>query len=67
MSQITNELLQKHFMNLYHNWYKDEWKYYAEWEIIEGDPDDIPLEELKECNYKDLRILKVYFENLLGI
>ena len=55
------KLAEKHFSHLYDNWISDEQKHYEEYFIVEG-ADDIPTSKLEKHNYKDLRVIKDFFE-----
>ena len=55
------KLAEKHFSHLYDNWISEEQKHYEEYFIVEG-ADDIPTSKLKNHNYKDLRVIKDFFE-----
>tara|TARA_R100000781_G_C4009395_1_gene103136 strand:- start:318 stop:500 length:183 start_codon:yes stop_codon:yes gene_type:complete len=52
------------FKALYVNWFHEETKWYMENFNIDN-PEDIPTEDLEDCNYKNLRILYEYFFNTL--
>tara|TARA_R100000388_G_scaffold40801_1_gene31466 strand:+ start:172 stop:363 length:192 start_codon:yes stop_codon:yes gene_type:complete len=56
--------IKKHFNNLYNNLIDSEITNYME-SFDVSDPTEKPVNELKESNYKDLRILKNYFEESL--
>jgi len=46
---------------LYDNWINDEQRHYQEYHEVEC-ADKIPTSKLKDHNYKDLRVLKEFFE-----
>ncbi len=48
--------LEKAITNLKNNWYQDELNNYAESFGVDN-PESIPLDDLQESNYKDLRTL----------
>ena len=48
--------LEKAITNLKNNWYEDELNNYAESFGVDN-PESIPLDDLQESNYKDLRTL----------
>ena len=48
--------LEKAITNLKNNWYQDELNNYAESFGVDN-PESIPLDDLQESNYKDLRSL----------
>ncbi len=52
------------FKALYINWFNEETKWYMENFNVDN-PEDIPTEDLKDCDYKNLRILYEYFFNTL--
>jgi hypothetical protein len=52
------------FKALYINWFHEETKWYMENFNVDN-PEDIPTEDLKDCDYKNLRILYEYFFNTL--
>ena len=54
--------LEKAITNLKNNWYQDELKNYAESFGVDN-PESIPLDDLQESNYKDLRTLISYQKN----
>ena len=56
--------IKKHFNNLYNNLIDSELTNYME-SFNESDPTKKPVNQLKESNYKDLRILKNYFKESL--
>ena len=51
-----NLRLEKAITNLNNNWYQDELNNYAESFGVDN-PESIPLDDLQESNYKDLRTL----------
>ena len=55
------QLAEKHFGMLYDNWIDDELKHYEEYYRVE-DADLITTSRLEEHNYKDLRVIKDFFE-----
>ena len=55
------KLAEKHFSHLYDNWINDEQKHYEEYFTVEG-AENIPTFKLKNHNYKDLRVIKDFFE-----
>lgn len=58
---INKKLAKKHFSHLYNNWISNEQKHYEEYFIIEN-ANNIPTTKLKNHNYKDLRVIKDFFE-----
>ena len=61
MSLIVLKDADKAFTALYSNWFVHEKNWYSEnfCNIDDDiDPDDIPIEKLKDCDYKNLRILE---------
>ncbi len=64
MDIISITKANKAFTGLYNNWFIDEKNWYSE-NILNSnddtDPDDIPIENLEDCDYKNLRILDEYF------
>ena len=52
------------FKALYINWFNEETKWYMENFNVDN-PEDIPTEDLEDCDYKNLRILYEYFFNTL--
>ena len=57
------------FEGLVANWWRDEERHYEETYHDESDDDDwdagdIPTADLKEHNYRDLRVLQDYFDKL---
>lgn len=56
MSKITLEQARKAYEGLNYNWERDEERHYCETYDVD-DAYDIPTSELKEHNYKDLRVL----------
>ena len=48
------------FKALYINWFHEETKWYMENFNVDN-PEDIPTEDLEDCDYKNLRILYEYF------
>jgi len=52
------------FRALYANWFHEETKWYMENFNVDN-PEDIPTENLEDCDYKNLRILYEYFFNTL--
>jgi len=68
MDIISIKKANKAFTALYSNWFIDEKNWYNE-NILNSnddtDPDDIPIENLKDCDYKNLRILDKYFNGVI--
>ena len=57
----NKKLAEKHFGYLHDAWIGDEQKHYEEYFIVEG-ADNIPTSKLENHNYKDLRVIKDFFE-----
>ena len=55
---IEREVASSHFWVLYNDIEKDHRMEYE----CDGDPDEIDIEDLEPCTYKDLRILVSYWE-----
>ena len=68
MDIISIKKANKAFTALYSNWFIDEKNWYSE-NILgsndDTDPDDIPIENLEDCDYKNLRILDKYFNGVI--
>ena len=58
-----NEVL-KAFQRLIDNWYCDEANCYCCDYDEDRDPEEIPLSELKDSNYRDLRVLDAYIRDI---
>ena len=69
MSMIVLKDADKAFTGLYNNWFVHEKNWYSE-NILDFnddiDPDDIPIENLEDCDYKNLRILDEFFSNWIS-
>ena len=67
MDIMSIKKADKAFTNLYNNWFIHEKNWYCE-NILKShndtDPDDIPIENLEDCDYKNLRILDKYFNGV---
>jgi len=64
MDIISINKANKAFTGLYNNWFIHEKNWYSENLLNindDIDPDDIPIENLEDCDYKNLRILDEYF------
>jgi len=72
MSLIVLKDADKAFTALYSNWFVHEKNWYSEnfCNIDDAyedcDPDDIPIEKLEDCDYKNLRILDEFFSNWIS-
>ena len=62
--RLDKQLAEKHFGMLYDNWIDDEQSHYEEYYKVE-DADLITTSRLEEGNYKDLRVVKEFFEEYL--
>ena len=58
---LDKQLAEKHFGYLYDAWIDNELKHYEEYYKVE-DADLITTSRLEEGNYKDLRVIKDFFE-----
>ena len=58
---MSKKLAEKHFSHLYDNWISDEQNHYEENYDVEC-ADEIQTSLLEEHNYKDLRVIKDFFE-----
>ena len=61
---IVKQLAKKHFDYLHDAWIDNELKHYEEYYKVE-DADLITTSRLEEGNYKDLRVVKEFFEEYL--
>ena len=61
VNKMNKKLAEKHFSLLYDNWISEEQKSYEEY-FGDENVDKIPTSKLKESNYKDLRVIKDFFE-----
>tara|TARA_R100000742_G_C4277190_1_gene98848 strand:- start:136 stop:393 length:258 start_codon:yes stop_codon:yes gene_type:complete len=72
MSLIVLKDADKAFTALYSNWFANEKTWYSinfcniDDDYEDCDPDDIPIEKLKDCDYKNLRILDEFFSNWIS-
>ena len=57
MSKITLKQARKAYEGLNYNWERDEERHYCETYDVD-DANDIPTSELKEHDYKNLRVLR---------
>ena len=65
MSEITLLQATKAYEALNYNWERDEERHYCETYDVD-DAYDIPTSELKEHNYKDLRVLADFLNQQHG-
>ena len=62
MTKITKQKAREAFDSLFTNHYDNETKWYEENYIYkEIHPEDISIEDLEKCDYKNLRVLDKYF------
>ena len=69
MDIISIKKADKAFTGLYNNWFINEKNWYSK-NILNSnddtDPDDTPIENLEDCDYKNLRILDEFFHNWIS-